>query len=107
MTTPRERTLAVLQARKFLRQLGARTDVPEDVRREADRLLRHYPGSVHIGYAAVSWPMHFGHEHPEHEPPTPSYLQLLAHVRGEGQLDVAGAVASMSDEDVRRLLLGN
>lgn len=107
MTTPRERTLAVLQTRRFLRRLANMEDLPEAIRLEAERLLRHYPGSVHIGYAAVAWPTHFGHEHPEHEPPAPSYLQLLAHVRGEGQLDVAGAVAAMSDEDVRRLLLGD
>jgi hypothetical protein len=86
VTTPRERTLAVLQTRKFLRELANNDELPVAVRLEAGRLLRHYPGSVHIGYAAVSWPMHFGHEHPEHEPPTPSYLELLEQVRrGQGE----------------------
>jgi hypothetical protein len=59
MTTPRERTLAVLQTRMFLRQLANDDELPVAVRLEAGRLLRHYPGSVH-----------------------PSYLELLEQVRG-------------------------
>lgn len=84
MTTPRERTLAVLQTRRFLRQLANMEDLPEAIRLEAERLLRHYPGSVHISYAAVAWPSHFGHEHPEHEPPATSYVELLAQVHKGG-----------------------
>ena len=43
MTTPSERTRNILQAGAFLKELGADTSLPERVRDEANRLLRHYP----------------------------------------------------------------
>lgn len=104
MTTPRERTQAVLQTRKFLRNLANNDELPVAVRLEAGRLLRHYPGSVHVSCAATAWPSHFGPEHPEQaHPAQPSYLELLAHVRGDS-LGVAGATAAMSDDEVRALV---
>ncbi len=47
MTIPFERTRAVLQTKQFLRALQnplKYPGVPDEVRREAIHLLRHYPG---------------------------------------------------------------
>ncbi|MGM0785973.1 MAG: BPSL0761 family protein [Pseudomonadota bacterium] len=43
MTTPDERTHAVIQARAFLIEIGQDLSLPEAIRSEARRLLRHYP----------------------------------------------------------------
>lgn len=43
MTTPAERTRALMQTRRLLETLTTAQDVPERVREEAVRLLRHYP----------------------------------------------------------------
>lgn len=44
MTLPDERWRAVDQVREFLRNLPGAPRVPKDVKREALRLLKHYPG---------------------------------------------------------------
>ena len=46
MTTPDERTRNLLQTGAFLKELREDKTVPEGVRQEAHRLLRHYP-TVH------------------------------------------------------------
>lgn len=54
MTTPEERTRAVLKTREFLIALAspARTpDVPEIVRRRAETLLRYYPEAADMAIA--------------------------------------------------------
>ncbi|WP_318152517.1 BPSL0761 family protein [Halomonas sp. M4R1S46] len=43
MTMPCERTRAVIQAREFLLELSQDVSLPESLRWEAKRLLRHYP----------------------------------------------------------------
>ncbi|MDE2257320.1 MAG: hypothetical protein KGK05_06110 [Xanthomonadaceae bacterium] len=43
MTTPSERTRNILQAGAYLKELRADRSLPERVRNEANRLLRHYP----------------------------------------------------------------
>jgi hypothetical protein len=43
MTTPHERYRAVMQTEQFLLATRFREDVPEDVRQECQRLLRHFP----------------------------------------------------------------
>ena len=43
MTTPSERTRNILQAGAFLKELRADKSMPERIRNEANRLLRHYP----------------------------------------------------------------
>ena len=43
MTMPGERTRNLLQAGAFLKELRADPSLPERVRAEANRLLRHYP----------------------------------------------------------------
>ncbi len=63
MTTPSERTLAVLQTRTFLGELAfsnAQSGVPEHVRREAKRLLRHFPSSSDMNIAHMHTPIWFG-----------------------------------------------
>ncbi|QOW18467.1 hypothetical protein INQ41_06940 [Lysobacter ciconiae] len=53
MSTPDERTLCVLQTRRFLRSLRSDHTLPEPVRQESHRLLRHYPSSVDIHLEAA------------------------------------------------------
>lgn len=48
MTTPYERTRSVIQARAFLMKLRGDEALPEAVRNEAHRLLRHYPSSSDV-----------------------------------------------------------
>lgn len=43
MTMPNERTRSLLQTGAFLKELHADQSLPEHVRNEAHRLLRHYP----------------------------------------------------------------
>lgn len=43
MTMPDERTRALLQTGAFLKEVALEVRLPEEVRREAHRLLRHYP----------------------------------------------------------------
>ncbi|UVJ41940.1 hypothetical protein NVV94_14680 [Pseudomonas sp. LS1212] len=43
MTLPYERTHAVVQTREFLVEVSRDTTLPESIRNEAQRLLRHYP----------------------------------------------------------------
>lgn len=54
MTIPNERTRAVLQTKDFLLELQSATKspgVPETVRKETRRLLRHYPSAWHLDLA--------------------------------------------------------
>lgn len=55
MTTPNERTRALRQAGELLNQLHERKDVPEDIRRQALGLLRHYPEAWAINLMAEDW----------------------------------------------------
>lgn len=48
MTRPAERTRTLIQTRDFLFDLKGDLSVSEDVRREAKRLLRHYPSAEEI-----------------------------------------------------------
>lgn len=43
MTMPNERTRSIIQTHEFLISLSRDETLPEDVRNEARRLLRHYP----------------------------------------------------------------
>lgn len=93
MTTPEERTQAVMQTKRFLEQLcfdgSTSYEVPEEIRRTARRLLKHYPGAAHLDQAAVAWPSSWtavrgeGAQTDQH---APSYLELLARLRELGQL---------------------
>lgn len=62
MTTPDERLRAIVQAREFLEDLcnGSRAEtVPEAVRREARRVLRHFPRDEVLHVAAMALPQWF------------------------------------------------
>jgi len=62
MTTPFERARAVLQTKSFLQDLydgEASARVPADVRRGAETLLRHYPGSGDVAAIAELLPSTF------------------------------------------------
>lgn len=48
MTMPHERTRSIIQARDFLADLSHDQALPESIRNEARRLLRHYPTSNEI-----------------------------------------------------------
>ncbi|TXR36368.1 hypothetical protein FVE88_19075 [Ectopseudomonas mendocina] len=43
MTRPHERTRSLVQTEEFLRSLARNPELPEKLRTEAKRLLRHYP----------------------------------------------------------------
>ena len=58
MTTPIERTYAVLNAEQFLMDLRDPKKyprVPKAVREEANRLLKHYPSRYNMAYIADSF----------------------------------------------------
>lgn len=48
MTTPAERTRSVIQARAFLNDIDQDRSLPDSVRNEARRLLRHYPSQEEV-----------------------------------------------------------
>ena len=55
MTTPDERTRALILAGELLTQLASSVkspDVPEVIREQAQHILRHYPSRGDIGYLA-------------------------------------------------------
>jgi len=58
MTTPSERTKAVIETRRFLQALASddgHTE-PTDIRESAKRLLRHYPLDIDISVSASAFP---------------------------------------------------
>lgn len=58
MTTPDERTKAVLRVERFLMDLRDPKKyprVPKSVREEASRLLRHYPSQYNMMYIEESF----------------------------------------------------
>lgn len=71
MTTPAERTRAVVQTRRFLRELldsKLTPDVPQAIRREAKRLYRHFPMLGDMQLAHLACPSWFGPEiNPEND----------------------------------------
>ena len=63
MTTPHERTRALLQTKKFLGELidsDKTPGIPEEIRRQAKILLRHYPGIFHLELASKALPEQYG-----------------------------------------------
>ena len=51
MTMVHERTRSVVQTRDFLRDLSRDSSLPESIRLQAERLLRHYPEAADIWLA--------------------------------------------------------
>lgn len=63
MTTPSERTRALRQTRDFLRELMSSEEppnVPDNIRREARHLLRHYPDDMFFELMSRALPNQFG-----------------------------------------------
>lgn len=63
MTTPDERSRAVLHTRDFLEDLlspARMPGVPDAVREEARRLLQHYPSPANLGVAHRGAPLVWG-----------------------------------------------
>lgn len=58
MTTPSERTAAVLRTRAFLMELAvpSANEIPRDVASVAESLLRHYPGLADIELTCAMYP---------------------------------------------------
>ncbi|WP_081067971.1 BPSL0761 family protein [Burkholderia territorii] len=58
MTTPSERTAAVLRTRTFLMELGnpAACGIPREIASAAENLLRHYPSLVDIELTCAIYP---------------------------------------------------
>jgi hypothetical protein len=58
MTTPSERTNAVIETRRFLQELAADDGHIEltDIQESARRLLRHYPLDIDISISASAFP---------------------------------------------------
>lgn len=54
MTTPDERTRALVQSGAFLKDLRADLTLPESIRAEAHRLLRHYPSTGDLRHIAMA-----------------------------------------------------
>lgn len=48
MTMPNERTRSIIQTREFLTCLSRDQALPETIRNEANRLLRHYPSAKEV-----------------------------------------------------------
>ncbi len=55
MTMPVERTRALRQAGELLRELHRRQEIPEDIRRWAEGVLRHYPEEWQLRLMAEEW----------------------------------------------------
>lgn len=58
MTMPHERARAVLQTREFLQELSVtkKSNIPAEIRLEAERLLRHYPNVIDMEITAKVFP---------------------------------------------------
>ncbi|CAB3795556.1 hypothetical protein LMG28614_04199 [Paraburkholderia ultramafica] len=58
MTTPAERTKAVIETRRFLQMLASDDSLtdPSKIREAAMRLLRHYPLDVDLAVSAAAFP---------------------------------------------------
>lgn len=56
MTTPCERTRAVIDTREFLQQLRDTPEVRPEFREQARKLLRHYPIRSCIQLASLALP---------------------------------------------------
>lgn len=48
MTMPNERTRCVIQTAEFLKQISRASELPDSIRAEAKRLLRHFPSADEI-----------------------------------------------------------
>ena len=102
MTMPNERTRAVMQAREFLQELAwsaADAGIPEPVRREAMRLLRHYPDGSEMGLAHMALPGWFGEVPGSRDDARPTGSRAFAS--GDDVVSRVGIVQSIDREKGR------
>lgn len=88
MTTPTDRTRALLQTKQFLRELTDKTDmprVPQSVRDIARRLIKHYPTYADIARA--------------HEAMPERYAPLPLHWHRPGHPQTVGAIDATRDSE--------
>ena len=74
MTIPYERTRAILETRRFLREIvnpGDTPRVPKRIREMARQLLRHYPGYAEIELSHKALPHLYG--------PVPPFSRLAGN----------------------------
>lgn len=88
MTISLERTSSILEARSFLYGLRTNREVSEEVRRQAERLLRHYPSAKEVMQLAAK----------------EDYLRqvsnsVLPTLLLSAQADDSGRIAQLVDED--------
>lgn len=80
MTTPEERTRNIIQAGAFLKELCYDDSLPEHVRAEAMRLLRHYPTLMDVRMmASMEHPLGFSSLTTEFDPQWLEGYALGAH----------------------------
>lgn len=84
MTIPFERTRAVIQTREFLQELQRTPRVLKSVRKEAHRLLRHYPNLSDLNMAHQGAPAWWG--------PVPPFSRL------SGTADVQGVIDATKEQ---------
>lgn len=78
MTTPDERRRTLVQAGAFLKDLRGDDSLPQPVRREAHRLLRHYPSLREIAQLASATTQTWG-GCPLGQEHDPDWLRGYAH----------------------------
>jgi hypothetical protein len=76
MTTPDERTRALVHTKAFLQELQVSDELPISIREAARALLRHYPSLPQIELAHWSLPAFFG--------------PILPHTQLASKVDVKG-----------------
>ena len=62
MSTPHERYRAVQMAGQFLKELGAKSNLPIDVRARANSIGRFYPTTYELHQMAIGLPEYFAEE---------------------------------------------
>lgn len=85
MTTPYERTRALVQTRNFLQRLASLGEdaIPISLLNEAEALLRHYPQLAKIELVHKALPMFFG--------------SVTPYTRLAGTADVQGTIDPTKD----------
>ncbi|MBL0719732.1 hypothetical protein JI742_07505 [Piscinibacter sp. Jin2] len=87
MTTPYERTRALLETRQFLDELTSSEStpgVPDEIRCLARQLLRHYPGVRELDLAHKALPMFFAAALPPPNPTTAAAIDDAKQGRTPG-----------------------
>ena len=90
MTIPIERTVALMEVRRFLNSLTTSSEVSDEIKRQATRALRHYPSAREVNMLA------------EKE----EYIRRMggtvpAHLLITARLDETGRIQKLIEEDCK------